>query len=161
MKFNCPICGKTGLPDYRREEVLCPSCDTDLKAYMLLHQTGKKQKNKLNVFVWTIPCLILIVSLLFIFFQESTFSNQLKQHNEEITLLNDSISSLLKITENIPQPAETVYDFVYTIRKGDSFCLISQKIFGTEKYAQSIAKKNQMDLSDCLIIGNTLRIPSQ
>jgi hypothetical protein len=36
MKHNCPICNKAGLPNYTKSEVVCPQCNSDLKAFLLL-----------------------------------------------------------------------------------------------------------------------------
>ena len=162
MKFNCPICGKAGLPDYRREEVLCPACDTDLKAYRLLHQIDEKQTRPLRKFLWVVPCLLFIVALFFIYYQANRHSKLQQEQNEKISSLNDSIASLrdsISVLREINPPlVEPVTNFEYVVRKGDSFCLISQKIYGTEKYAQAIAEANGMDFSTLLLIGYTLKI---
>ena len=162
MNTNCPVCGKAGLPDYRKEEVSCPACDTNLKAYMLFNNIEKKQKSNYTIILFAVPCLLFIISLLFIFNRESHYNNLQHQYDERIALLNDSISLLKKeIPINVyNEPiAKSDIAIVYTIKKGDSFCLISRKIYGTEKHARAIAETNQMNLSTKLFPGNDLMIP--
>ena len=165
MMNNCPICGKAGLPDFRKEEVVCPACNTNLKVYQLLNQTteNKKGKSKLRTISYLlIPCFLLVVCLFFI--QKKTNKIHI-QHKEEVALLQDKIRGLEddlkeRINENL-RLKETTPFFEYTIKKGDSFCLISQRLYGTEKYAQTIAKKNDMKITSKLTIGNKLIIPQK
>jgi len=159
MDNNCPVCGKAGLPDYRTEEVVCPACNTPLKAFMLLGRVGNKQKNKGNSVLWAMLCLLLLVSLVFIFNRERAYKQIQQQNKEEIAFLNEKIVSLEAEKANGNEVKTVTPDFVYTIKKGDSFCSISQKIFGTEKKALVIAETNQMRLSSKLIAGNKILIP--
>ena len=32
----CPVCGKEGIPDFRKEDVVCPCCGSDLSVYRKL-----------------------------------------------------------------------------------------------------------------------------
>ena len=35
-QITCPVCGKVGIPDYHKDEVVCPCCGTDLSIYKML-----------------------------------------------------------------------------------------------------------------------------
>ena len=155
-KKNCPICGKAGLPDFRKEEVVCPACNTDLKAYVLLSQLRSQRKKKriLNMLLFVIPCSLLIFSLCYLIKQRNTQ----KEAQTIITSLKEEITSL---KEREIETIELAIPFEYTIRKGDSFYLISRRIYDTEKYAQDIANINQMDFTSKLTIGNKIKLPQK
>lgn len=43
---KCPVCGKTGIPDFLNEDVKCPCCGSDLSIYRVIEQIpgeGHKQ----------------------------------------------------------------------------------------------------------------------
>ena len=162
MSVNCPVCGKAGLPDYRKEEVICPACDTNLKAYRLFNKIEKTQKSKINWVLLAILPLLIILPLLFIFFRENHYGKLQYQYNERIALLNDTISSLReeKMGDVYKEPVvKQDTAFIYTIKPGDSFCRISLKIYGTERHARNIAETNQMKLSSKLFAGKEIIIP--
>ena len=35
---KCPVCGKTGIPDFLNEDVKCPCCGSDLSIYRVIEQ---------------------------------------------------------------------------------------------------------------------------
>ena len=51
-QITCPVCGKVGIPDYHKDEVVCPCCGTNLSIYKMLadsqsdHTPKEKNKNK-------------------------------------------------------------------------------------------------------------------
>ncbi|MDL2312691.1 LysM peptidoglycan-binding domain-containing protein [Bacteroidales bacterium OttesenSCG-928-B11] len=162
---NCPICGKAGLPDFRKEEVVCPACNTNLKVYLLLRQTTDTPKgNNIMRMISFIITGILFIICIFFFIEKSEMINNLQiQYNKDVILLNDSIILLKSKLEKTELPTEKIsnYFFVYTIKEGDSFCLISRKFYGTEKYARTIAENNNMEITSKLIIGEKLMIQQQ
>ena len=38
QEIKCPVCGKTGIPDYHKENTVCPCCGTDLGIYRMIDQ---------------------------------------------------------------------------------------------------------------------------
>ena len=48
---KCPICGKEGIPNFRKEDVVCPCCNSDLTVYHKIdgligtENTNNKTKN--------------------------------------------------------------------------------------------------------------------
>ena len=78
-EIKCPVCGKTGIPDYRVQDTVCQTCGADLSIYRLAHdiesvsdQSDGKKKGRL---AWIIPAAIaclLAVALVFSLIAAST-----------------------------------------------------------------------------------------
>ena len=52
-----------------------------------------------------------------------------------------------------------IKDNIYVVKKGDSFCKISKKILGSEKYYFRIAELNKLQETSILYVGDTLKMP--
>jgi LysM repeat protein len=159
-KNNCPICGKVGIPEFRKKEVVCPACNTNLNAYMLLNQLESKGQGKRmsKILLFVIPCSLFIFSMFYIFKQRNIQKEVQLSYSQEVVRLKEEIASS---KEKGVETVEVVIFFEYTVKKGDSFYLISKKIYGTEKYAKDIAYTNQMDFTSKLTIGYKLLIPQR
>ena len=163
--YKCPVCGKGGLPDFRQDDIICPACETDLKAYRLLNEISKKQKNgKMNKVLLAILAVFLLSFSLFFFSQKQSQGKIEAKHKEEmeslknkIVLLEEESLSSYNSKKNENKPSH----FTYTVRKGDSFYLISQKMYGSQKYAKEIAEANSKDFSHLLVVGEKLIIPQK
>jgi hypothetical protein len=61
MQFNCPVCNKAGLPDYRATQTICPQCNSDLKPFLLIHSISKKTTSKVGKFACCLGVLLVAV----------------------------------------------------------------------------------------------------
>jgi nucleoid-associated protein YgaU len=163
IKYNCPVCGKGGLPNFREDDVICPACETDLKDYRLLNEISEEQKNgKLSKIIFAILTFFLLLFSLLFFSQKQNQMETNAKHKEEIESLNNEIALLKENLSNNSENKEVGSShFKYTVRRNDSFCLISQKMYGSQKYAKEIASANNKDLSNLLVIGEILIIPQK
>lgn len=90
MSHNCPICNKAGLPDYTKNAVICPQCNSDLKAFSLLNSISKPQKSKIGMFV-IMSISLLSIALLGLFLKSNSERKELITKN---VILNDSIAKI-------------------------------------------------------------------
>lgn len=159
-QIKCPVCGKEDIPDYHKEDVKCPCCGTDLSIYRLLtenqeHSTrvlAESQEHyiqeKANGKKWKIAtaasAAIAIASIVLLCVPkfkggDTTLSN-------DTTVLKDSISRVLseldmankEIADLKEQLSSKVLNNVYIVKRNDSPCKISRKLFGTESRYKEI-----------------------
>lgn len=156
---KCPICNAPEIPDYKEEKVICRVCNTDLSAFMMLEEGRKKTQkaeSKKN-YLWIISVfLILIIGVVCCF-------NLYYESNETYKYLSEKVSHLEKENQKLKEKSDKPvvvnnYSFVYTVRKGDSFWLISQKLFGTGNKANKIAGDNNLTIEDKIHAGTILII---
>lgn len=153
---KCPVCGKTGIPDFLSEDVKCPCCGSDLSIYRVIEKIPEGG-HMFNVWkpISAVAFIAAAVLGVVLFIPKST--PQIPQ-TEDITLLKDSITVLNKKLNakviTIPTPPE----FKYIVLRGDSYWSISRKFYGTGTRAAEIAKLNNRDLNTPLIVGDTLII---
>ena len=169
-EIKCPVCGKTGIPDYRVQDTVCPQCGADLSIYKLAHdienaaiQPRGKEKGRLS---WIIPAVIaccLAVALVCTALSGSNVKKELKESEKENIALQARVSELQQAKEqaqtNASTPsAEEVNHFVYIVRKGDSFWLISKRLYGTGTRYREIAESNGLTPESKLNVGDKLII---
>src|SRR5688572_13140707 len=95
MSHACPICQQAGLPDYRIDHVICPQCNSDLKAYLLLNNiansnSGTKKRSKPIVLILLI--LVSVGAAAFIIKNKNDQTKVITENKNAIDLLKDSIS---------------------------------------------------------------------
>lgn len=167
--FTCPVCNKSGIPDFKNENVVCPCCGTDLSIYrkiniakQSLQPSGNNKKSRLLA---TITSIIAIASLIACFYMyhnntpksevdnKDLFAqiNELKQENKS---LSDSIVVLNKKGQNVERRT-------YTVVKGDCPWSISEKVFGDGRRYDELLRLNNMSTSNDfnkVKVGETLYI---
>lgn len=165
--YNCPICNKPGLEDYSKKKIECPSCGSDLSVFVDLKQATTRG-NKLIIIILT----TFAITSIFIFFlilslvntSEKLYSSLVRNNElfnsvvakeKVVALLSDSIKS---IQQAQVADLDSISNY-YIVKRGDSFCLISYKLFGTEKYAKDIAELNGKNLSTLIFPDTKLLIP--
>lgn len=156
--IKCPVCGKVGIPDYHKEDVICPQCSSDLSIYRVIDNIPNKGSKKI---IWKLAAAIAaaVAILLAVFLGKTRldYSTASTQTN----ILKDSVSLLkeqLKTAAIIKESDGTAPGFTYIVRRGDSFCRISKRLYGTEQNAADIAKNNNKEITDDLYVGDTLYI---
>ncbi len=168
--FKCPVCGKTGIPDYQVQDTICPQCGADLSIYKLAHDienasitSGGKDRGRLT---WIIPAALaccLAVALTCAILSGSNTKKELKESERENSELLAQISELKQAQEQpkavtLNSSVEEGTHFVYTVRRGDSFWLISKRLYGTGTRYRDIAEANGLTSESKLNVGDKLII---
>lgn len=170
--MDCPVCGYKNIPNYKEEDVICTCCDTDLSIYRLINQqvaissketivTNEvivtKTPKKLKWVIGASFVLVLLFAGLYLLNPKTIVDKQ--KENELNAQINTLKSENAELKKQPPNTVSIVKDFEYTVRRGDSFSLISWRIYGTESRAEEIAKKNNVTLDTILHPGDKLIIP--
>jgi len=166
ITHNCPVCGQSGLADFKRQHISCPQCNSDLKPYLILSAITKtdKRKNRLSLLLIVFSVLIISISILFIKRGIDT-KNDLELYKNQIVQLEDSVVSLNtknlslanKIIEIENQTAQ--YKYVrYTVKKGDFPWKIAEFFYGDGRKYVLIEKENNLIQPYNLQVGQVLLI---
>jgi nucleoid-associated protein YgaU len=161
MSHNCPICNKAGLPDFTINEVNCPQCNSQLKAFLLLNSISSSNKKKPGIyFLWG---LALLTVLFFGLFLKSTNEKNLA-HNNNI-ILRDSITNLVgqkivleKIIKERQINRANESTLKYVVKKGDNLYKIAQFFYGDGNMYKQIEADNNLKQPYSLKIGQILLI---
>uniref|UniRef100_UPI0040481BD7 LysM peptidoglycan-binding domain-containing protein n=1 Tax=Algoriphagus sp. TaxID=1872435 RepID=UPI0040481BD7 len=163
MSNNCPICNKAGLPDYTKNNVVCPQCNSDLKAFMLLNSISQPQKSKIGTYV-IIGVSVLSIGFLGLFLQSNSDKKELIAKN---FVLNDSISKIHNINikietqkENEQQPIVENLDvsIKYKVKKGDYPYKIAEFFYNDGSKYKQIEADNNLKRPYILQVGQILII---
>lgn len=150
----CPICGKNGIPDYHKKDVVCPCCGSDLSIYRVVDgiPDGKSKTYWIAGAIASCCAAIVLASILIFHKPNVSASDDMLVWRDSVELLKEQISIICaeENTEDI--------GFQYVVRKGDSFWKISQRMYGTGTKASAVAEMNHMSLQDVLNVGDTLII---
>ena len=166
ITYNCPVCGQSGLADFKRQHISCPQCNSDLKPYLLLSTITNtdKRKNRLSLLLIVFSLLIMLVSILFIKSGIET-KNDLDISKNQIVQLEDSVVSLTnknlslanKIKEIENQAAQNKY-VKYMVKKGDFPWKIAEFFYGDGRKYVLIEKENNLVRPYNLQVGQVLLI---
>lgn len=167
--MKCPICGKSGIPNYFSQDTVCPCCGSDLSIYRLVDAINDNNMGKKNL-SWKRVILTCVAFTLAVFFAVSSIllmsskngavevasklNCKVDSLNTEISALRSSLAETSKTTPTAPAGG-----FTYTVRKGDCLWGISRKLYGNGSLYAKIAAANNLETNECLHIGNKLIIP--
>jgi LysM repeat protein len=161
MNHNCPICKKAGLPDYAKTPVVCPQCNSDLKAFLLLDSISEPEKGKFGIY--TIIGLSLLAILFLGLFVKA--NNDKKEILAKSIILNDSISTLKseelaleKPREESPKIKSKEATVKYVVKKGDYPYKIAQFFYGDGDRYKQIEADNLLKQPYTLKVGQILLI---
>jgi len=165
--YNCPICNKPGLEDYRKKEIKCPNCESDLSVFVDIKQTTTKgRKLKIEFFAVFYVAASLII---FLILSLNRTNAKLDSSFARNVGLSDSLVIKAKIIKHLNGRIDSIHhaqvsnqDSIsnyYSVKKGDSFCKISYTLFGTYKFAKDIAELNGKDLRSLIFPDTKLLIP--
>lgn len=165
--IKCPICGKNGIPDFHKEDVVCPCCGSDLSVYHNLHEihgkdTVDNKRYKYPILVFVTLLVFAVVYILVDFQKDQLNKKQIVELEEQTSLLQDSIVCLNK-TITIYSEQQTVIHSndetkIYIVKKGDSFCKISKTLYGTEARYIEIVKLNNLNVETILHKGDSIKV---
>jgi len=161
MSNNCPICNKAGLPDYTKNNVVCPQCNSDLKAFMLLNSISQPQKSKIGMYL-IIGVSVLSIAFLGLFLKSNSDTKELITTNHS---LNDSIVKLqnavvINQEETEPQPIAENQEVMikYIVRKGDYPYKIAEFFYNDGSKYKQIEEDNDLKQPYTLKVGQILTI---
>ena len=163
MSHNCPICNKAGLPDYTKNAVICPQCNSDLKAFMLLNSISQPQKSKIGTYV-IIGVSVLSIAILGMLLQSNSDKKELIAKN---FVLNDSISKIQNVNiklgtqkKNEQQPIVENLDvsLKYKVKKGDYPYKIAEFFYNDGSKYKQIEADNNLKQPYTLQVGQILII---
>jgi len=149
--IKCPVCDKAGIPDYHKEEVVCPCCGTDLSIYKLLSdskETPQATNNKRWKIATAASAAIAIIALIFVWLPNQQKTVEYEELDKKVKVLTDSIIFLtnqLNLANqkyinlrNTNVTDGSLSDNIYIVKRNDSPCKISWKLYGTEKRYKEI-----------------------
>lgn len=167
--IKCPICGKEGLPNFRKEDVVCPCCNSNLSIYHKIDElvvtdipNDNNKKYKWLSLIFGITTIIVVgICIWFLSLTRHNYENNKTIALEnEVACLKDSIVYLHQIIVH-SKKENVLPENIYVVRKGDSFCKISKNILGSEARHKEIVKLNNLNVTTILHEGDTLKIPVQ
>lgn len=162
MSHNCPICNKAGLPDYTKNDLICPQCNSDLKVFSLLNSISKPQKSKIGMYA-IVGISLLSIALLGLFLKSNSDRKDLVTKN---LILNDSITKMQVVTiadikeETKTQPIAEKQDVTvkYVVKKGDYLYKIAQFFYNDGSKYKQIEADNNFVKPYALKVGQILTI---
>lgn len=158
--IKCPVCGKVGIPNYHKEDVVCPQCGSDLSIYRMIDSIPDNT-SKRNI--WKLATVLAVAATICFALFWGINHQSTSQALSSLYQLKDTVSILKRqlyhrtITEPNKKDAE-YRGFAYIVRRGDSYCKVSRKLYGTEAHAKSIAENNGKTITTTLVVGDTLFI---
>jgi len=148
--YNCPVCGQTGLPDYRNQQTVCPQCDSDLKPFMLLTAL-EKEKNGSFLKNWLVISLIIALLILSGFFFKNKVDSRREMTKVDQThlALLDSIKQLHKSMSQLENDSsrtesKTPLQVKYKVRKGDNAWKIAKFFYGAGSKYKLVEDQNNL-----------------
>lgn len=154
--IKCPVCGKPGISDYHKEDVICPQCKSDLSIYRVIDSIPEKPGPN----IWKpISAVALAATAVcgFLLLHNGKTGNTIETNvnQQEISMLRDSVSIL---KNELKETKSKSASYQYVVRKGDSYWSISQKMYGTGTRAEELANANNRSIDEPIIVGDTIYI---
>ncbi|WP_247233752.1 LysM peptidoglycan-binding domain-containing protein [Telluribacter sp. SYSU D00476] len=161
MNHNCPVCNKAGLPDYTKSEVVCPQCNSDLKAFLLLNSISTPIKGRFGTYA-LVGVSLLAILFLGLFIESNIDRKEILATN---IILIDSISTLTSNKVNLEKPKEELHEIEskeatvkYVVKKGDYPYKIAQFFYGDGNRYKQIEAENKLEQPYTLKVGQILLI---
>ncbi|MBL7692745.1 MAG: hypothetical protein JNM41_14225 [Flavipsychrobacter sp.] len=162
---TCPVCGKAGISNFRKETVVCPQCNSDLTTFMLLNRLGSdNQKPKGLLPYIVVVAIILITGGIIAKYLEA--EKKASQQTTTIRLYEDSLKSLAMnlaglsshVPNNVKQDSIVQSYFMYSVKNGDFTIKIARIFFNDWRKYKEIEQDNNLVEPYHLHKGDVLKI---
>lgn len=169
--MECPVCHSSGISD---ETKACPQCDADLEAFQLLKKIEKTSKNRLifgSIAAVLFIILLVVWIIIYAFYSESHEKKVDGYTTEEVTELKANLSKAEKqnndlkatnkeLLEKLAKENETkaVKEDIYIVNEGETLFSIAKKIYGDGFKYVDLAKDNNIEDPDIIVVGQKLTI---
>lgn len=163
MERNCPVCNKAGITDFTTHHVVCPQCNSDLKAYLLLHSISNSNPSTIKRLA-LVGVLILTLALSFLYFMTLNENKALTTTNSQLLQLRDTISNLktdlaLKSKNLIViESKSSDVIFRYSVKQGDYPSKIAEFFYNDWRMYKKIETDNNLSQPYVLKVGQQLII---
>ncbi len=164
MNFNCPVCNKAGLLDYKIYQTVCPQCNSDLKPYMLISSIKKMDKSTTALKMFLFIITLIACSVLVLYFKTYTEKEKIKDKYD--TRIIEFTDSLKNITSNIHDTSDIIkgntsttnISIVYKVKKDDCLSEIAKFFYNDWREYKKIETDNNLQKPYILRIGQPLII---
>lgn len=155
--MDCPICKKSGLPDYTMNSINCPQCNSDLKGFLLIakiqQESVKQKRRKKRYYFFIILTTVLILCVLAII----RSNNNIRR---ERVIIYDSISYYKeRLRVSLSEKKDAVIPplkFTYVIKRGDNLSKIAQYFYNDWTQYKRIEQDNQLGSDHVLMPKDTI-----
>ena len=164
MKYNCPVCDKSGLENYIETHVTCPQCNSDLKPYLLINKNVNNNTSKILIYL----VFLLGVSSVVLIGLYLNISNDLSDQNESNLAINNQYADTVKTlrllskqetsASNINNSHENYNDFIYLVKSGDNLSKIAKIFYGKPELYNKIVSDNNLTFPYSIQIGQKITI---
>ena len=149
---KCPVCGKTGIPDFLNDDVKCPCCGSDLSIYRVIENIPEEGQ-KFNIwkpisavaFIATVGLGIILLN------QKPTV---LESSKEEITQLKDSIEVL---NNQLAQSKIIINNFNSKIKEGQKIAIVGPTGAGKTTMVKLLMRFYDVNSGEILIDGHNIK----
>ena len=161
-EVKCPVCGKVGISNYHTNDVICPQCGSYLSIFRIIdHIPDSKPKRNVWMPIAIVAILATTALAIVLPLRIKDESQKVEIQKNEIALLHDSINNYEEKLANarvIDSQEKVANEFLYIVKKGDSFWSISKRFYNTGTRFEEIANTNGLNVNDKLNVGDTLII---
>ena len=154
---NCPICNKSGLPNYKIIPTICPQCNSDLKGFLLVERALKEKRMTFNKGILITVSIFIVIMIVLYSIQPHDKKSQIPDVNQNIdsvTILKDSLLKLQKKTSVEPEKVM----FRYVVKKGDNLSKIAYSFYNDWAMYKQIMLDNNIKDDAILMPNDTLII---
>jgi uncharacterized membrane protein YvbJ len=159
-KMNCPVCDKSGLPDYNLNSVVCPQCNSDLSGFVQLEKSSivynKSVKRQKRLVVISVIVALVLILLLFMprsKKQAEIIQAELQQKETIINKLSSELSNKdeeIQILKRTNQETEEI-NFYYVVKKGDNLSKIAYLFYNDWEMYKKIQRDNNLKPGDLIM----------
>ena len=161
MKHNCPVCNTSGLSDYTKSNVVCPQCNSDLKAFLLLDSISASKKGKLGSYA-IIGLSLLAILCLGLFVKSNNKKNELLATKIALIERISKLETKKVAVENPKIEAEIIESkdvtVKYVVKKGDYPYKIAKFFYNDGNKYKKIELENNLEQPYTLKVGQILKI---
>ena len=160
--MNCPICDTAGLPDYTKEIIKCPQCNSDLSGFKLIADSKRNVRDRLlkqGGFILLILIILYVPIVLFIrkghFERESINLEVIAEKKDSIDILRHEID---KLQLQVPKQKITKVKFEYVVKPDDNLSTIAEFFYDNWTMYRTIMTDNNLTNGDLIYPHDTLFI---